>query len=54
MEVAHALYYYYENGLAPAIPSQRSVQGVHAITNGNAKEVRLLAPKLTLINSGMF
>ena len=53
-ETAHALHWYHECGLAPLMPTERQVRGVRAIANGNAREVRMMAPKLTLISSGMF
>ncbi|GAX75551.1 hypothetical protein CEUSTIGMA_g2994.t1 [Chlamydomonas eustigma] len=48
-ETAHALYWYWENGLASKKPSLREVQAMHALCNGNAKETRVLAPKMTLV-----
>ena len=51
-EMAHALHWYHTCGLAPTLPTETQARGLHALTNGNAKEVRLLTPKLTLLSSG--
>ena len=53
VEAAHALYWYWECGLAPSVPTEEDVKVMHVLTNGNAKEVRLLAPKMMLLSSKM-
>lgn len=53
VEAAHALYWYWECGLAPTKPTKRNVELLHSLANGNAKEIRQLAPKLTLLASGL-
>lgn len=48
MEVAHALYRYFEAGAASALPSKLQVLRLLALTNGNGAEVRRLAARLPL------
>ncbi|KAL6765131.1 hypothetical protein V8C86DRAFT_2461700 [Haematococcus lacustris] len=48
VEVAHALYRYYEVGLAPHPPTLQQVQRVTLLTNGNGQEVLRLAARLPL------
>ena len=53
VEAAHVLHWYWECGLAPFWPTKRHVQLLQGLTNGNAKEMRELAPKLTMIKAGL-
>ncbi|KAG1671648.1 hypothetical protein FOA52_006879 [Chlamydomonas sp. UWO 241] len=53
VESGHALYWYWERGMLPAAPTKSQVEALHALTNGNARELRVLAPKLPLIAAGL-
>lgn len=50
VEVAHALYYYYEAGLSADVPTHRQVLKMRALTNGNARELRQLLPQMQLMD----
>lgn len=49
VEAAHALCYYHDRGLIPELPTLRQVQQLLAVTNGNAKELRQLACRQSLL-----
>lgn len=52
-EVANALGYYHRCGVSPEAPSGRQVAQALALTNGNARELRELVPKIGLLKINM-
>jgi hypothetical protein len=53
VEVAHALFYYYERGLTAAPPSHRQVAAMRALTNGSGTDLRRWCLKVTQTDVGL-
>eukprot|EP00955_Chlamydomonas_euryale_P033663 349604-Chlamydomonas_euryale.AAC.6 len=52
-DAAAALTWYHERGLLSVPPTAAQVAALHALSNGNARELRRLTPKLALVRHAL-